>query len=88
MTRDEATADITAHCPWFDIRDLNDILDPSIAPIELETIVRVYMNAGVPAAGPSSWDTFLVILKACAEVAGAVLPIVGAIQSVYGLAKS
>jgi hypothetical protein len=71
----------------MDPKDVDAFLDPAALPGELETIVRVYQDAGVD-AGPSGWEAALKILRVAADVAGCVLPIFGAVSAVYGLAKS
>ena len=87
-TRDEMTAYLTACCPWFDLRDLDAFLAPDTSDEERAIIVRVYRDAGVPLHGPSSWEAFLIVLHACADVAGSVLPILGVVTAVYSLARS
>jgi len=87
VTRDEATAAITAACPWLAPTDLDAFLAPETSDEERAAIVSAYRGAGVPAEGPSSWDTVLGVLKVCADVAGMVLPLIGVVQAVYGLAK-
>lgn len=85
MTRDEAFAAICAQCPWFSKEDLEDFL--ACSDDERVVLIRAYKASGVmPTA--SSWDTVIAVLKVCAEVAGYVLPIVGAVGAVYGVAKA
>jgi hypothetical protein len=88
MTPNEATIQLIAQCPWMSVEDIDTLLDPNMGPTETMTILRVYRSAKIPATGPGSWETVLRILETVGQVAGYILPAVGVISAVYGLAKS
>lgn len=53
---------------------------------ERVALITAYKGAGrMPTA--SAWDVVLDILKGCAEVAGLVIPIAGAVTGIYGVGR-
>ena len=86
MTLAEAQVAINLQCPWFGDRDLAAFL--AMPPEEQELIIRAYQGAGVPAKGPSSFETFMLILSAVSQIAGLVIPILGAVGVANDLRKN
>ncbi len=83
MTREDAVAQILALTPLTDA-EVNGLLDCSSDELSL-LVASVKGRGAMPTV--STWDVVVAILKGCAETAGLVIPIVGAISGVYGLGK-
>ena len=83
-TKEEALACITTQTRLTK-QDIEDLLN--CKPEDLEVLVRAYKESNqMPTA--SSWETVLRILKACAEIAGFLAPIVSVLGAVYHLATA
>lgn len=88
MTPEDAKVAIAATCPWFQDKDLDALLSPDIAPEELADILAVYGDQGIPTTGSSSWSSILGILGVVGTVLGVILPGIGVVQGIIGLAKT
>lgn len=84
MTRAEAVVAIAKIVPtWSTARVEGFLLE---RPDEQAMTIQALKDSqAMPSA--SAWDEVLAVLKGCAELAGLVIPIAGAITGVYGVAK-
>ena len=83
LTKEQAVARIVAETPLSE-GDVQGLLDCS--PDELALIFQAIndRHQGIPR---STWDIVLEVLKVCADVAGLVLPLEGAIAGAVSLGK-
>jgi len=84
LSVDEAVALISTETR-LSVQDARDLL--ACSDDERALLIQTYKNAGtMPTA--SSWDKVFAILGVCAEVAGIVVPMTGAVQAIYSLGKT
>lgn len=84
LSVDDAVAQISAQTKMTpeDVRDFISCSDE-----QRQILIQTYKDSNLmPAA--SDWDKVLAVLLVCAQVAGIVLPMVGAINAIYGLGKT
>jgi hypothetical protein len=84
LTKDQAVVALVQLIPNSSEQDVRAFLACSDA--ERSLIIQSLKDAQIM-PGPSAWDRVLGILRACADLAGLVLPIEGAIVSTYGLTR-
>jgi hypothetical protein len=66
--------------------DMRDFLSPQLTNQDRIDILQRYRDAQIePSRFP--WDEALKILSTVASIAGMILPIIGAVDAVYGLVK-
>jgi hypothetical protein len=84
MTADEAIAAIVSAVPSLSEEDVRGLL--ACTDEERVLIIQSYRDASkMPKA--SSWSVILTILGECVALANMVIPISGAIQGAYGVAR-
>lgn len=81
MTRDDAIAQI-ATVTSLTPADVLGFLECSDE--ERLAIFQTYYTAGM-LKRQSVWDDVLAIMKECAEIAGFILPVFGAVEGVFGI---
>jgi hypothetical protein len=70
-------------------RDLEDLLDPALSHDDQLRIIQAYKEAAAEREVTSGWEIFLTRwLPAILQIAGSVMPIVGAVTSILGVIQA
>ncbi len=67
-------------------QDVRDLLSPDLTDDDRRNLLLFYKDARAPVPS-SGWTKVFAIMSDCAQVAGLVIPIAGAVEGVYGLTK-
>jgi hypothetical protein len=82
MTKTDAIVAIVVALPALSEDDVRGFLE--CTDDERALIVQSYKDAGkIP--GPDGWQTFISIIRVCADLANLVIPITSAVQGVFGI---